>query len=101
MNGNDYIDRILAYDDRAPTGSSYLDAIKRLPLDKHDVQGMLFLADEALSNIEEDDPFHETFSQVLVTFTRKDKRYSQHDGRGILAMCRDALDKAPVSSLSI
>jgi hypothetical protein len=91
MQGREIVDRILQYDSTDTTSeSTFLDAVAKLPLDRNDAAGMIFVAEEGLPQVGEDDPFRETIERV-VEYRRSDGRYDRSDAIGILHVCREAV----------
>ncbi len=81
------------------TGSAFLDEVSNLKVDRHDVAGAIFIAEDALGRSPGDDELRPVLERVL-KFARGDKRYDAHDMAGILSICDDglqALADAPVT----
>lgn len=72
------------------TGSDFLNAVGRLPPDRHDVAGAIFIAEAAFADAGEEDPMRPTLERLL-EFKRADKRYDGHDMTGILSICDEGL----------
>ena len=72
------------------TGSDFLNAVGRLPPDRHDVAGAIFIAEAAIEVASAEDPMRPTLERLL-EFKRADKRYDGHDMTGILLICDEGL----------
>lgn len=82
------VNKILEYGPHDGSGSDFLDAISHIKLDRHDVLGMIYIAEQALVGLPSDDPAKEVLDRV-VAWKRSRPSYDKHDAIGILRICAD------------
>lgn len=92
------INKILAYGPRDDLDSDFLSAVSKIKLDRHDVMGMIHIADQALPILEEGDPTAIVLKRVS-DWKRTSPAYDRHDGIGILGLCAEfKAEHAPAQS---
>lgn len=85
--GLNVVNQILSYGPQ-DHGSDFLNAISKIRLDRHDVLGMIHLAEQGLVGLDEGDAARPVLKRV-VAWKRSSPAYDRHDAIGILRICAD------------